>query len=293
MRPKSKESQAGSFLSRTVASRRARVQETIPISAFDLGLAAGLVMVLALLTQRLGLGIGKSMAIAALRALIQLSLVGLALKFVFTRSDPLWIAAMALVMILVAGREVIMRQGRRFAGPWGYGLSTFSLFASSFVVTLVTLLVIVEAKPWYEPRYAIPLLGMILGNTMTAIALALDSLTQQAYQHRHMIEARLMLGQSGRNALSQVRRQSLHSAMIPIINAMAAAGVVSLPGMMTGQILAGQAPLEAVRYQILVMFLITIATGLGALVAIWLAERRLFDKRERLRLDHLASAPSD
>jgi len=263
------------------------------MSAFDLGLAAALVMLLALLTQGLGLGIGKSMVIAALRALIQLSLVGLALKFVFTRSDPLWVAAIALVMVLIAGREVIARQERRFAGPWGYGLGTLSLFASSFVVTLVTLLVIIDAKPWYEPRYAIPLLGMILGNTMTGIALALDNLTQLACQQRGVIEARLMLGQDGRTALSQLRRQSLHSAMIPIINAMAAAGVVSLPGMMTGQILAGQAPLEAVKYQILVLFLITLATGCGTLIAIWLGEKRLFDERQRLRLDHLASSPSD
>lgn len=115
------------------------VSEAISISVFDLGLAAALVMLLALLTQGLGLGIGKSMVIAALRALIQLSLVGLALKFVFTRSDPLWIAAIALVMVLIAGRKVIARQQRRFVGPWGYGLGTLSLFASSFVVTLVTL----------------------------------------------------------------------------------------------------------------------------------------------------------
>ncbi|MGH6636223.1 MAG: ABC transporter permease [Gammaproteobacteria bacterium] len=267
------------------------MQETIAISVFDLGLAAALVMLLALLTQKLGLGIGKSMVIAALRTFIQLWLVGLVLSFVFTRSDLLWVAAIALFMVLIAGREVMARQERRFAGPWGYGLGAISLFVSSFVVTLLTLLVIINAKPWYEPRYAIPLLGMILGNTMTGIALALDNLTQLACQQRGVIEARLMLGQDGRTALSQFRRQSVHSAMIPIINAMAAAGVVSLPGMMTGQILAGQAPLEAVTYQILVMFLITFATGVGTLIAIRLGERRLFDERERLRLDHLLGGP--
>lgn len=96
-----------------------------------------------------------------------------------------------------------------------------------------------------------------------------------------------MLGQTGSQAIADIRRDSIRSGLIPIINAMAAAGIVSLPGMMTGQILAGAAPLEAVKYQILIMFLIAAGTGFGTLAATTLAARRLFDQRHRLRLDRL------
>jgi putative ABC transport system permease protein len=96
-----------------------------------------------------------------------------------------------------------------------------------------------------------------------------------------------MLGQSAQQAVSSVRQQVVRSGLIPIVNAMAAAGIVSLPGMMTGQILAGAAPVEAVKYQIMIMFLIAAGAGFGTRAAVHLAVRRLFDERERLRLDRL------
>ena len=96
-----------------------------------------------------------------------------------------------------------------------------------------------------------------------------------------------MLGQTSVQAISDIRRESMRAGMIPIINSMAAAGIVSLPGMMTGQILAGAPPVEAVKYQILVMFLISAGTGFGVIAVLWLLSRRLFDARHRLRFDQL------
>jgi len=154
-------------------------------------------------------------------------------------------------------------------------------------VALFALIVVVGNEPWYQPQYAIPLLGMLLGNTMNGIALALDRLTQSAWEQRDVIEARLMLGYSASEAVSGIQQQVFRSGFIPIINAMAAAGIVSLPGMMTGQILAGAEPVEAVKYQILIMFLVSAGSGFGTLAAVHLAVRRLFDERQRLRLDRL------
>jgi putative ABC transport system permease protein len=128
---------------------------------------------------------------------------------------------------------------------------------------------------------------MLLGNTMSGIAIALDRLTQSAWQQRGVIEARLILGARSGDAIADPRRQAIRSGLIPIINAMAAAGVVSLPGMMTGQILAGAPPVEAVKYQILIMFLIAAGTGLGTMSAVIIGSRRLFDDRQRLCLDRL------
>ena len=96
-----------------------------------------------------------------------------------------------------------------------------------------------------------------------------------------------MLGERWDAAIADYRQQAIRSGMIPIINAMAAAGIVSLPGMMTGQILAGAAPVEAVKYQIMIMFLIAAGTGLGTVAAVTLGSRHLFDERQRLCLDRL------
>jgi putative ABC transport system permease protein len=133
---------------------------------------------------------------------------------------------------------------------------------------------------------------MMLGNTMNGIALGLDRLTQTTWQQRAIIEQRLMLGASRTEAILEIRREAMRSGMMPMINAMAAAGLVSLPGMMTGQILAGIPPIEAVKYQILIMFLITAGTGFGVSTALWLASRKLFDERHRLRLDTLSTSRS-
>jgi len=259
----------------------------IQLSVFDLSLAALLVLALALTSARIYPGMAKQLLVAALRTAIQLTLIGLVLKALFANSHLLWVGLLSLLMLVVAGREVMARQHRRFAGRWGYGIGVVSMFVSSFTVALFALIVVVGNEPWYQPQYAIPLLGMLLGNTMNGIALALDRLTQSAWEQRDVIEARLMLGYSASEAVSGIQQQVFRSGLIPIINAMAAAGIVSLPGMMTGQILAGADPVEAVKYQILIMFLVSAGSGFGTLAAVHLAVRRLFDERQRLRLDRL------
>ncbi len=260
----------------------------ISLSPFDLSMAAVLVVVLAFISLILKLGIARSIVIAAIRTVVQLLLIGLVLKTLFAYVDLLWVALLSIFMLLLAGREVMARQQRRFGGLWGYGLGTLSMFISSFTLTVYALIVIVGTDPWYTPQYAIPLLGMMLGNTMTGVSLALDKLTTTAWQQRAVIEARLILGQDWRTAIGDITRDSVRVGMIPMINAMAAAGIVSLPGMMTGQILSGTEPMEAVKYQILIMFLITAGTGFSAMLATWIGARHLFDDRQRLRLERLS-----
>ena len=258
------------------------------LSPFDLGLGALLILALAGLSRRMRLGVERQLLVAAARSTLQLLLIGLVLKVLFDNARLLWVALLAAAMIVIAGREVMVRQKRRLKGWWGYGLGTLSMFVSSFTVTVMALVLIIGHSPWYAPQYAIPLLGMVLGNTMNGISLGLDRLTQEASQKRQIIEARLALGHSWERAIADSRREAIRVGLIPIINAMAAAGIVSLPGMMTGQILAGTPPVEAVNYQILIMFLIAAGTGFGTMVAVNLAARRLFDERQRLRLERLS-----
>ena len=125
---------------------------------------------------------------------------------------------------------------------------------------------------------------MILGNAMTGIALALNTLTSNMAQDRSAIEAQLCLGATRWQACGSSTRSAIRSGMMPMINSMAAAGLVYLPGMMTGQTLAGAPPTEAVQYQILIIFLIVGATGLGVLMTVYGGLTYLTDHRHRLRL---------
>ncbi|KEF30981.1 YbbM seven transmembrane helix protein [Marinobacter nitratireducens] len=261
--------------------------EVIDLAWWKLALAALLILALGGVSMVARLGIVRTLFIASARTIIQLALIGLVLEALFASSEFYWIALLAVIMLLVAGREVVARQQRRLKGFWSFGIGTGAMFVSSFTVTVLILAVVIGPDPWYSPQYAIPLLGMMLGNTMTGVALSLDRLTESVWSQRAVIENRLMLGETWRSALESIRRQAMRSGMMPSINAMAAAGIVSLPGMMTGQILAGSPPSVAVKYQILVMLTITVGTGFGTLIAVAWGSRCMFDDRERLRLDRL------
>lgn len=263
--------------------------DIILLTPFDLGLAAVLVILLAVVIEYgvMIKGMGFRVVVAAMRATIQLFIIGLVLKFLFAQTQPWLMALMTGIMVLVATREIVVRQASGFSGWWGFGISGVSLFLSSCLITLFALTVILRPTPWYVPQYVIPLLGMLLGNTMNGIALALDRLTREVIRERLAIEARLLLGHSWQEAIRPFMQEAMRAGMIPITNAMAVSGLVTLPGMMTGQILAGNAPSTAANYQIMILFLIAAGTGFGILAGVWLASRRFFDERQRLRLDRL------
>jgi UDP-glucose/iron transport system permease protein len=264
----------------------------ISLQYLDLVWASSFLVLNAILSATLRLGITRSLIVSAARMTVQLLLVGLALKWVFAISS-LWLTlAVALVMGLLAAREIWARQTRRLIGVWGYGLGATNILFAGGIVMAVALTTQIQPDPWYAPRFLLPMFGMILGNTMTGISLGLDTLVESTARDRRAVEARLLLGHTRWEAMRPLARRAISSGFMPIINAMAATGIVSLPGMMTGQILAGADPTEAVKYQVLIMFLIGGATGLGVLGAVMGGVWRLTDERDRLRLDRLsAKAP--
>ncbi len=261
----------------------------IALSYWDIALAGLLLIFNAGLSMAFQLGLGKRLLIAGTRMVVQLTMVGLVLKALFAMASPLFTGLAAVAMVLFAGREAMARQDRRFKGYWSYGIGTSAMMSAGLIVTVFALTTQIHAEPWYDPRYALPLLGMILGNTMNGVSLGLERLISGAVLRRRDIEAQLMLGADFHQALRGVIGDAMRAGLTPIINSMAAAGLVSLPGMMTGQILAGVDPVEAVKYQILIIFLIAGGTGFGTFVAVIAASRRLTDERQRLRLDRLAA----
>lgn len=255
------------------------------ISNLQLGLAAILILINLGLSVLLRLGLARTLALASVRMVAQLLLLGFILEYIFALNTPPPILGVGMVMVIFAGVASVRRTHRRFAGI--YWNSLITVFAASFLVTGAALSGILQIHPWYQAQYSIPLLGMVLGNTLTGISLALDRFMDGVARERNQIEGLLALGATRWEAAHRLIRESLRTGMIPIINSMMVMGIVSLPGMMTGQLLAGAAPGSAVRYQIVIVFMIAAAVALGALGVVLLAFRRLFNSRHQLLTERL------
>lgn len=263
------------------------MSEYVELSYIDIALASVFLLLNGALSLWLRLGLARNLAFAMLRMVVQLLLVGLLLKSLFAIQSPWLTLLVALFMVGFAAREIWARQERRLKGWRGLAIGGTSMGASVGVVALVALVVLVQPEPWWHPRYALPLLGMIMGNAMTGVSLSLDTLHTALNREQRAIEAQLLLGANKWQAMRPFIRQAMRAGFMPSINAMAAIGVVSLPGMMTGQILSGVDPNEAVKYQLMVMFLIAGATGIAVILATLGSARALSDDRDRLRIDRL------
>jgi putative ABC transport system permease protein len=259
----------------------------LSLSPADLAISASLVAFDAALSVALRLNLHRQALIAAARMVVQLVIIGYVLRFVFALHNPLATLALVLVMAAVATREIAARPERKFKGLSGLALTGSGVAIATVVTVGLALATAIRPHPWYDARYAITLAGIILGSVLNSGSLALDSLLGGVSRERAAIEAQLALGASFHQATARLLRESIRRGLMPMINQMSAAGVITLPGIMTGQILAGLDPLEAVKYQILLMFLLAGASGLSAALIAYGALRRLTDPRQRLRLDRL------
>ena len=258
----------------------------IQLGPWDLALAALLLIVPAALSVSLKLGLEKRLAVAGTRTVLQLAFIGLVLEWVFALDRWYYVIPVLLVMLVAAARAAVQRSERRFSGAY---LAAFgSLVLATGAVTFVSTELIIGVDRWYQPQYVIPLLGMLLGNGLTGISLSMDRFLGDLVERQEAVEARLALGSSLWVALRPWMAGAVRTGLIPIINAMMIVGLVSLPGMMTGQILAGADPADAVAYQILIMFMIAGATAVGTILLCLLAYRVLADPYERVRWERIS-----
>ena len=243
------------------------------LSWLDLVAASGLVLLAVGLSRWQRLGLTGSLIVGAIRSVVQLALVGYVLIYIFA-IDQWWLVLGALaVMLAVASREAVRRQDERPLRL--YGMTWLALLVGSGFTLFYVSLVVVRIEPWYNPRYLIPLFGMIVGNAMNAAALAHERLAAELRSRRGEVEAYLALGATAARASRGPTRSALRAALIPTVNSLMVVGLVALPGMMTGQILAGVSPLLAIRYQIVVMFMLASAVSVSAVIVV-LWNRRLF-----------------
>ncbi len=251
--------------------------EYIELGFGQLALAASLVLLSGAISVFLKLGLERRLMVAGLRTVVQLLLIGLVLQWIFEPGR--WFAlivALMLAMTLIAGASAVERVRYRYPGIWLD--SIVSMWASSWLIAAVALLGIVRIEWRHLAQYGIPLVGMILGNTLNGISLGLDRLGEEFSAKRDEVETLLALGATRWEAARAPLRQAVRTGMIPIINSMMVVGLVSLPGMMTGQLLAGVDPMQAVMYQIVIMFLIAAGTSLGTFSVVLLGYRRMFNQ---------------
>lgn len=247
----------------------------IPISNSQLLLTIILVFITGLISALLQLGLLKPLLWGTIRAFVQLTLIGYVLNYVF-QWNTLWvIVPLLLLMSLIASREATRRITRI---PYNPGVSTFlSLTASTFVVGIIVVVLIIGPEPWYSAQVMIPIFGMLFGNSMNAVALSLDRMYSEIHAHIEEVEQLLSLGAAPWEAVIPYIRKAVSAGMTPTINSLMVVGLVSLPGMMTGQILAGMNPQSAVRYQFVVLVMMASCVAIGCLMIVLMSYRKMFN----------------
>ena len=259
---------------------------TIDLSLLQVASIYGLLCVPLFLAWFFRLGLLKSMAVAVLRMSVQLFLVGLYLKVLFDVNSAALSLLWMVAMLAVADFSIVSNAGlslRRFLPLVFVGVSVTSLGVTLFFVSLV-----IRPEPFYDARYMIPIFGMILGNCMRGNVLAMERFYRGIRDREKEFVTRQMLGASLGEAAAPYMKLALSAAVGPQVATMATMGIVSLPGMMTGQVLGGSMPMAAIKYQVAIMISIFTVMVSGALLNILLSRRMAFDRYGMLRQDIFA-----
>lgn len=226
------------------------------LDIIDLVLLLGMLGVSLTLSFWQKLELESQLIIASGRSILQLLMIGYILEFIFEINQPLPVVIILIMMLTIATQVIKNNISKEIKGlfPIIFG----SIFVSILFTLSYTLILIIQPKTWYEPQYLISLTGLVLGNTMNSASLAGERLASNIKNNRLEIETFLSLGATPLQAIKNYRKQAIRVSLIPTLNNMMVMGLVSLPGIFTGQILAGIPPLEAASYQILILFMIVV-----------------------------------
>lgn len=253
----------------------------IEIGPLGLMFAYGFLILILILTSKQGIGKEKEIIISTIRMTLQLILMGYLLVYIFDQSSVVITLLIFTVMVTFAIRNIFSRVKK----PINKRLRrvvVLSMISGTVITTFYFLLLVISLDPWYEPRYFIPIAGMVIGNSMTGIALGTERLLGEMKSRKQLVEGALMLGATPRDATMVITRDVFTSAIMPTINSMVGMGIIFLPGMMTGQILAGISPLVAIEYQIAIMLGILGAVSITLFMLTRLGYQTFFNKWNQL-----------
>src|SRR5690625_4360143 len=234
----------------------------------------------------------KLIIISALRMTLQLIIVGYILVYVLDNPHPIATVAIVLFMLSFAVFNVYQRTKPVITFPLKKMIA-LAMFIGISINLIYFMFVVLQLDPWYEPQYFIPISGMIIGKTMTGVSLGVNNLLTGMKDQQEKIEGALMLGASPKVASKSIINHAFDEAILPTINAMVGMGIVFLPGMMTGQIIAGQTPLTAVKYQISVMLGVAGTVSITVLIFLHLAYKLFFNERQQFVLRKRDMAKKD
>ena len=246
----------------------------ISISWIQLLVAVSLVSVSGLLSIYYKLKLEKDLVVGVVRAFVQLLTMGYLLKILFGLNSAVLVLGLYMIMTMFSVNIIhgrVKEKNITYLMPTG-----LAVMISYSLVTILVTKVIIGAQPWWDPQYFIPIGGMIAGNSMNSLALSLERFFSELENRREEVEMMLCHGANYKEATADIFRDALSAGMIPSINSLMGVGLVFLPGMMTGQILAGADPEEAVRYQIVVMFMLVASTALSSIMVLLLVRSRCF-----------------
>ncbi len=246
------------------------------ISISSLFMASSLVLVSLLFSYFQKLKLEKETIISVVRAVVQLIVVGYLLEYIFGQKSPVFTTALLVFMTFNAAYNA----AKRGKGIRKGLLISFSSIAAGTIITLAVLLF--SGAIQYEPFQIIPVSGMIISNAMVALGLCYKQLSANFGTKREEVETKLALGADILPSSIEIIRDAIRTGMLPTIDSAKTLGIVSLPGMMTGLILAGVSPLEAIRYQMMVTFMLLATTAISSFLACYLAYRTFFNSRKQL-----------
>ncbi|KAE8128781.1 MULTISPECIES: ABC transporter permease [Bifidobacterium] len=245
-----------------------------PIDIWGLVITVALVAIAAGMSIVMRLGVGRQMLWATLRSLIQLLAMGYIIKFVIETNNPWLVFALVAVMILAAIQITLSRASNI---PKGLALDVFlTLLVGALLQFVFATQLIVRPHPWYAPQIVVTMTGMLLGNMVAAIAVAMSRFFDDMASRRYEIEMLLSLGATPFEAAKSSIISSVKLGMIPTISQLASSGIVLIPGMMAGQVIAGADPLTAAKYQFVVLAIISALTLLADSLIMLLVYRKPF-----------------
>ncbi|MBW4617481.1 MAG: iron export ABC transporter permease subunit FetB [Desmonostoc vinosum HA7617-LM4] len=233
------------------------MQDLIKLDLVDLATAVGLMAIAIGLSVWEKVGLELNLALATGRTILQLLVLGYILDLIFALNNA-W-AVLAILAIMLTITAIVARNRISQKIPYVLPLASGAILVSTVLTLLYTNFLIIQPDSWYEPRYVVPLAGIIIGNAMNAAAIAGERLVSTIKASPTEIETHLSLGATPQQALSQYRKEAIRAGLIPTLNQMTLIGMVAIPGITTGQLLAGIKPLDAVSYEILIMFMVAFA----------------------------------